>query len=47
MNTVIDIAFVDEGPVEIPAVTAFAVPPIDVSKARRHFWLGWQLFKAE
>ncbi|HEX7860538.1 MAG TPA: hypothetical protein VF773_09450 [Verrucomicrobiae bacterium] len=46
MNTKIDIQFVDEPSVEIPAVTA-TVLPVEASKARRHFWLRWQLFKAE
>ena len=46
MNTKIDIKFVDEPSVEIRTVTATVVP-VEVSKARRHFWLGWQLFKAE
>ena len=47
MSNIIDIDFSEEPSVEIPAVTTSLAEPAEVSKARRHFWLGWQLFKVE
>jgi hypothetical protein len=46
MNRKIEIEFVEEVAVEIPAVTAFAGEP-ERKTGRRQFWLGWQLFGAE
>jgi hypothetical protein len=45
MNRIINIEFVEEAAVEIPAITV--CPKTVKAKSRRHFWRGWQLFGAE
>ena len=47
MNRNIEIEFVEEALVEIPAVTKLAHDGQAGLGGRREFWIGWQLFGAE
>jgi hypothetical protein len=47
MNRIIEIEFVDEPPVAIPAVNKSAVNAKLGGRWRLCFWTGWQLFSRE
>lgn len=44
MKRTVEVEFSEEAPVEIPALTVCAEEVGGNRIARRHFWLGWQLF---